>query len=79
MNRGRAGLHPQNKEKLSPMWIVRLALRRPYTFVVMRLAIAIMPREGWRRYVSRVPCCSGMVAIVSSRLIEGRIWIFWMF
>src|ERR1700681_4588762 len=34
------GPHPGNG--FQDMWIVRLALRRPYTFVVMALLIAVM-------------------------------------
>src|SRR5467141_1754879 len=41
-NRVGAHVHPQYKEKPGVMWIVRLALRRPYTFVVMGLTILLL-------------------------------------
>ncbi len=40
--RGNIGLWSFASPKTSPMWIVRLALRRPYTFVVMAVAIALL-------------------------------------
>jgi hypothetical protein len=41
-----------NTSALARMWIVRLALRRPYTFIVMAILIAIM---GGLSIVTRRP------------------------
>src|SRR5271166_4568191 len=37
-----AGLHQLARNPAPMMWLVRLALKRPYTFVVMSMLIAIL-------------------------------------
>ena len=62
------------------MWIVRLALRRPYTFIVMAILIAILgtPRGGaatlaaYNRASAVIAAVSVIAAIAGLLLIPGR-------
>ena len=47
------------------MWIVRLALRRPYTFTVMALAIIILGLVAMQRMAKDMKRMSGMMLRMS--------------